>query len=278
MMTSLRNKGASEAKRQRGGHLGLPPDGYMSVEDDQPHRKTYARRTHHIEQDPERIHIWRMAWDLLLEDRLTLAEICEELHARGYRYRSGRPFVHIQANGRRKANYNTMSHIFHNWTYAGWIVKEDLGILPKTLRGDWEPLVTTEEFERGLEILEKRSQHKFAKRKHDYLLKSLIFLTASPVDPTQPGDKLYRLTGSTSNAGRSGGGTAHYRLERHPIHFLCADIEDQVAHHLMQVQVNQTLIPLIRDYYINEVADKLGRLRPDERAEIERSLKQAERR
>jgi DNA invertase Pin-like site-specific DNA recombinase len=274
MMTSLRNKGASEAKRQRGGYLGLPPDGYISVEDDQPHRKTYARRTHHIEQDPERIHIWRLAWDLLLEDRLTLAEICEELHARGYRYRSGRPFIHVQANGRRKANYNTLSHIFHNWTYAGWIVKEDAGILPKTLRGDWEPLVTTEEFERGLAILEKRSRYQYAKRKHDYLLKGLIFLTASPADPTLPGNKLYRLTGSTSNAGRSGGGTAHYRLERHPVHFRCGDIEEQVAHHLMQVQVNQTLIPLIRDYYINEVADKLGRLRPDERAEIERSLKQ----
>ncbi len=33
-------------------------------------------------------------------------------------------------------------------------------------------------------------------------------------------------------------------------------------------------MPLIRDYYINEVADKLGRLRPDERTEIERALKQ----
>ncbi len=274
MMTSLRNKGATEAKRQRGGYIGREPDGYRSVEDDQPHRKSYARRTHHIEQDPDRIHIWRLAWDLLLEDRMTLAEICEELHTRGYRYRSGRPFIYVQANGRRKANYNTMSHIFHNWTFAGWIVNEALGLLPRTLRGDWEPLVTTEEFEHGLEILEKRSQHKYARRKHDYLLKGLIFLTASPADATQPGDKLYRLTGSTSNAGRSGGGTAHYRLERHPVHFLCGEIERQVAHHLMQVQVNHVLVPLIRDYYINEVADKLGRLRPDERAEIERSLKQ----
>ncbi|MBZ0278792.1 MAG: recombinase family protein, partial [Anaerolineae bacterium] len=276
MMTSLRNKGAVEAKRQKGGYIGFAPDGYMSVADDQPHRKTYARRTHHIEQDPERIHIWRLAWNMLLDDRMTLSEICEELHARGYRYRSGRPFVEVKTNGRRKANYNTLSYIFHNWTYAGWIVNEELGILPKTLRGEWEPLVTTEEFERGLAILEKRSQHKSAKRKHDYLLKGLVFLTASSSDPTQPGDKLYRLTGSTSNAGRSGGGTAHYRLERHPVHFLCGEIERQVAHHLMQVQVDQVLIPLIRDYYISEVADKLGRLRPDERSEIEQALKKIE--
>ncbi len=38
--------------------------------------------------------------------------------------------------------------------------------------------------------------------------------------------------------------------------------------------MDEALIPLIRDYYINEVADKLGRLRPDERAEIDRALKQ----
>lgn len=122
---------------------------------------------------------------MLLEDRLTLAEIAEELHARGYRYRSGRPFVEVKANGKRKANYNSMAYSFHNWAYAGWIVNEELGILPKTLRGDWEPLVSTQEFEQGLEILAKRSRHKYAKRRHDYLLKKLIFLSASPLDPTR---------------------------------------------------------------------------------------------
>src|SRR5262249_48683925 len=115
-----------------------------------------------------------------LEGRFTLAEIAEELHARGYRYRSGRPLVEVKATGKRKANYNSMDYIFHNWVYAGWIVSEEEGILPKTLRGDWEPLVSTEEFERGLEILARRAQHKYAKRKHDYLLKGLVFLSASP--------------------------------------------------------------------------------------------------
>ena len=274
MMTSLRIKGAVDAKREAGGYIGRAPDGYISIEDEQPQRKTYARRTHHIEPDPERAPIWRLAWDLLLEDRMTLAEIAEELHTRGYRYRSGRPFVEVKADGTRKANYNSIGYAFRNWTYAGWIVNEDMGIPPKTLRGNWEPIVTTEEFEQGLEILAKRTRRKFAKRKHDYLLRGLIFLTASPLDPTQPGNHLYSMTGSTSNPSRSGGGTAHYRLERYPIHFLCTEIENQLVFHLRQVQVDETLIPLIREYYISEVADKLGRLRPDERAEIERGLKQ----
>jgi DNA invertase Pin-like site-specific DNA recombinase len=274
LLSGMRIKGAGEAKRSNGGYLGRVPDGFISVEDDTPGRRTYAKKSHHIEQDPERAHIWRLAWDFLLEDKLTLAEICEELHARGYRYSSGRPFIHVKANGRRKANYNTLSHIFHNWTFAGWIVNEEEGILPRTLRGNWEPIVSTEEFERGLAILARRAQHKLAKRKHDYLLKGLIYLTAHPKDPTQPGDKLYKLTGSTSNPKRSGGGTAHYRLERRPIHFLCHAIESQVADHLRGVQIDADLLQPIREYYINEVADKLGRLRPDERTEIERALKQ----
>lgn len=229
MMTSLRIKGAVDAKRENEGYVGAVPDGYISVEDEQPHRKNYARRTHHIELDPERAPIWRLAWDLLLEDRLTLAEIAEELHARGYRYRSGRPFIEVKANGKRKANYNTMAHIFHNWTHAGWIVNEDKGILPKTQRGNWDPIVSTEEFERGLEILAKRAQHRYARRKHNYLLRGLVFLSACPLEPTMPGEKLYRLTCSTSNIGRSGGGTAHYRLQKHPIHFLCNEVESQLA-------------------------------------------------
>lgn len=274
MMTSLRTRGAIAAKRESGGYVGRAPDGYISVEDKQPHRKNYAQRTHHIEPDPKRSIIWRSAWDMLLEDRLTLAEIAEELHKRGYRYRSGRPFVEVKANGKRKANYNTMASIFHNWTYAGWVVSEQQGILPKTLRGNWEPIVSTQEFESGLQILRKRSHHRIARRKNHYLLKGLVFLQASKTDPTQPGQNLYHLTGSTSNSGRANGGTSHYRLEKYPIHFLCRNIDQQMADLLKHVQVDETMLPQIRDHYVNEVADRLGRLRPDERVEIERALKQ----
>jgi DNA invertase Pin-like site-specific DNA recombinase len=274
ILSGLRIKGAAETKRHNGGYLGRHPDGFRSVEDEQPGRKSYMKKGHHLEQDPERAPLWRLAWDLLLEDRLTLAEIAEELHAKGYRYRSGRPFVEVKANGERKANYNTLTHNFHNWTYAGWIVSEEAGIPPKTLRGNWEPIVTTEEFERGLAILAKRSQNQQTQRKHDYLLKGLLYLSAAPKEPTMPGDKLYRLQCSPSNPKRRGGGTAHYRVERHPVHFLCSDVEQQMTAQLRRVQVSKDLLPRIRDYYSQDVSHKLGRLRPDERAEIERSLKQ----
>jgi len=273
MLSALRIKGAGEAKRERGGYLGLHPDGYISVEDDEPGRKSYMKKGHHLEQNPERAKIWRQAWDLLLEDRYTLKEIAEELHTKGYRYRSGRPFVEIKANGKRKVNYNTLADIFHNWTYAGWIHNDEGTIPPKTMRGNWESIVTTEEFERGLDILARRAQNKYTKRKRNYLLRGLIYLSGDPKDPTAPGTRLYRMQCSTSNTKRSGGGTAHYRLERHPIHFICDEVEDQLAAHLRCVEIDAALMPRIRQFYIEEVADKLGRMRPDERTEIERTLK-----
>jgi hypothetical protein len=219
------------------------------------------KKGHHLEQDPERAQLWRIAWDLLLEDRFTLAEICEELHAKGYRYRNGRPFIEVKVNRKRKANYNTLADNFHNWTYAGWVVSEEAGILPKTLQGNWEPIVTTEEFERGLEILAKRAQNKYTKRKREYLLRGLLYLSGGPKDPTLPGERLYRMQGSTSNTWRSGGGTAHYRVERYPIHFLCTDIEVQLVDYLKRVQINKTMMTRVREYYIEEVADKLGKYR-----------------
>lgn len=41
----------------------------------------------------------------------------------------------------------------------------------------------------------------------------------------------------------------------------------------MKIQVDPDLIPLIRNSYNDEIADKLGRMRPDQRADLERKLK-----
>jgi hypothetical protein len=60
----------------------------------------HGKYRHWIELDSDQFSVWRLAWDLLLQN-LILEEICEELHRRGYRLRTGRPFVEIQ-NGKRK--------------------------------------------------------------------------------------------------------------------------------------------------------------------------------
>ena len=141
-LLGIRVKGGLHAKRQSGGFPHLAPDGYLNVtaRTDADKKANLGRFTRWIEFDPERAPIWREAWDLLLSDQLTLDEIAEALHAKGYRYRTGRPFVEVKLSSKRKRNISTLSHIFHNWVYAGWIVSEQNGVLPKTLQGNWEPL------------------------------------------------------------------------------------------------------------------------------------------
>lgn len=268
MKLGQRVTGGLHTKLRNGGFVGLAPDGYVNVEQrvDQPSKSNNGRYTRWIEPDPEQFKVWRLAWDLLLTDRYTLEQICEELHHRGYKYRSGRPFVTIK-NGRRIPSINTLSRRFHNWFYAGWVVSPKAGIAPKTVKGNWQPVVTTEELERGLEILAKRGQRTIRQRTHEYLLSSLIFLE-------YPEDKrLIRLTCSTSNPGRGGGGTSYYRIARTDIHLLCNEVDEQVADYLMLIQVEPELIPLIRESYTTEVAERLGHNRPNERARIEAALK-----
>ncbi len=268
-LLGVRVKGGLQAKLKSGGFANLAPDGYlnMSGKTDLDKKKDWGRVDHWIELDPERAPIWRYAWDLLLEDKLTLLEIAEALHARGYTYRRGRPFVAITATGARKHNINTLSNIFHNWAYAGWVTSEPNGILPKTLRGTWEPLISTEEFERGLAILERRNVHRRVHRKRDYLLAGLLFY--------EDGDgKQVRLTGSTSNAGRSGGGTPYYRVAAAGgVSFLCSDVDDCVGADLARIQVDPDLIPMIRAAYTNDLKTKIAGSHPDDRARLEAVLK-----
>lgn len=156
MKLGLRVTGGLHTKQRSGGFVGLAPDGYVNVEQrvDQPSKSNNGRYARWIEHDPEQFKVWRMEWDLLLTDRYTLEQICEELHEQSYKYRSGRPFIVIK-NGQRVAAINTLSKRFRNWFYAGWVVSPKAGIPPKTIRGNWTPVVTTEELERGIEILAK---------------------------------------------------------------------------------------------------------------------------
>ncbi len=269
-LLGIRVKGGLQAKRQEGGYISLAPDGYINVEARTSYevKKFQGRVAHWIEQDPERAPMWRYAWDLLLEDRMTLEEIAEALHEKGYRYRSGRSFVSVTPNGKRKANVGTLSSIFHNWSYAGWIVSERNNIPPKTLRGKWEPIVSTEEFERGLEILERRNQNRKVRRKQEYLLSGMIYYS-----PSGNGN-LTRLTCSTSNAGRSYGGTPYYRVaSAGGVSFLCSEIDSRIAVELKNVQIDPELIPLIREVFQRDLAERIGWLRPDERTQIEQTLK-----
>ena len=83
---------------------------------------------------------------------------------------------------------------------------------------------------RRLVILDRRNEHRSVRRKQDYLLKGIVFYRS------YVGDRLVRLSGSTSNAGRSGGGTSYYRVaSAGGVSFLCRDIDEQIPLELLRI-------------------------------------------
>src|SRR5690606_11708118 len=97
-LLGIRTRGGLQAKRHSGGYVRLAPDGHVNVNGrtDAANRSDLGRFDKWIEQDPKQVPVWRLAWDLLLEDKWTLDEIAEKLHERSYHHRSGRPFIEFR--------------------------------------------------------------------------------------------------------------------------------------------------------------------------------------
>jgi hypothetical protein len=186
--------------------------------------------------------------DLLLGDQLTLEDICEKLYERGYRLRDGKPFVQVDEDGQRIPYIQQLSRAFHNWFYAGWVVANNdwAKIPPKTVRGEWEPIVSTEEFERGLSILARRVHLPMPQKKRFYLLQGLVYVEYAD-------DALRKLTCGTPNAQRPSGGVAYYCIPSSDQNFLCRTVDNQIPDHLRAVQVDPVLLPQIRQAYLSDV-------------------------
>jgi hypothetical protein len=258
---------------QRGDWAFKAPDGYVNTEIkkkdvDRSERGKYSKHKHAIALDETRAQIWREAWELLLEDQLTLAQICEVLHARGHRLRSGRPFVEVNDFGRRVSNHKYLSVAFHNWFYAGWVVVDNrwLSIPPKQTRGSWEPIVSTEAFERGLEILGKRMENRRHQSHHQYLLQRMVHLEDER-------GRLRKLTCSTSNANRERGGVSYYCVASTNLNFLCHKIDGQICRWIRNVRVDEACLPAIREAYRADIATYLSAPADYDRMKLMKTLK-----
>ena len=257
-VTARRVRGGMTSKLLKGGWPWHAPDGYLNkkmrlTELGAEEQLKHARYKRWIERDPEQAKIWRLAWDLLLTDRYSLENICHELHDRGYKMANGRPFVDVRRNPANPtpipiAYVQVLSRAFHNWFYAGWVsVQYDwVTIQPKTIKGELEPIVSTEEFERGLAILARRLTRPMPNKKHFYLLKGLIYLD------TEYG--LRKLICSKPNANRQRGGVAYYCILSSALNFLCRPIDEQIVEHVRAMQVDPNLIPNIRTAYLADVS------------------------
>ncbi len=269
--------GGMLSKLLKGDWPFLAPDGYRNreirlTEIGDLTREKYLRHARYkrwVEQDPERSPIWRYAWDLLLQGNVSLEDICEALAARGYRLRNGTPFIYKNSYGKHQYHLSTLSRIFHNWFYAGWIVVENgmTSILPKTLRGNWEPIVNTEEFEAGLAILATRDRKPMPKKKNFYLLQGILYL--EKVDGEQ-----IKLTCSRPNLRRTPNGTTYYCIPSSSTNFPCDMIDSQVIEHLRACQVAPERIPEIRKACVTDLNRVVFRHVRDE-ANLSRALERA---
>jgi DNA invertase Pin-like site-specific DNA recombinase len=241
------------SKLLKGGWPFLAPDGYLNKEvkltelGRDEHLK-HARYKRWVELDEGQSKVWRYAWDLLLSDHLTLEDICEELYERGYRLRDGKPFVEVDESGPGIPYIQQLSRAFHNWFYAGWVVVDNdwAKIPPKTVRGEWEPIVSTEEFEKGLAILAKRNNKPEPRKKWFYLLQGLVFLE-------YPDGTVRKLTCGTPNGKRKSGGVSYYCIPSSGQNFLCYEVDCQIPDHLRDIQVDPALLPHIRQVYLADV-------------------------
>jgi DNA invertase Pin-like site-specific DNA recombinase len=252
-ITGKRTTGGMLSKLLKGEWPWRAPDGYLNKEIrlnelDREEHLQHARYKRWVEIDPEQAQVWRYAWDLLLQDRQTLEDICEALFARGYRLRDGRPFVRMSKNDKRIPYRQALSQAFHNWFYAGWVVAENewANIPPKTLRGTWTPIVSTEEFELGQAILSSRSHKPMPQKQNFYLLQGLIYLQL-------PSEELIKLTCSKPNVRRTQEGVAYYCIPSSPINFPCQFIDEQIGQILRSVQVSPDIIPQIRRAYLSDI-------------------------
>ena len=130
------------------------------------------------------------------------------------------------------------------------------------VRGNWEPIVTTEEFERGKEILLKNGNQKMNfKRKH-YLLRGIVSV--------QVGEKQYKLYGSTPT-GKSQSYAyyvTHTKIDGKPLRFSVDVVDQQIPTILADIGIDPELIPSIQATYQSEIkkntqdgkADKLEHL------------------
>ena len=141
-----------EAKLRAGGWPNKAPEGDVNKERQISSNK-YERW---VEIDPNFSQPLKEAWELLLTGRYTLDQICEELTSKGYTRSTGRPWAwNTPKTGKRVTAGNRLHEIFHKPFYAGWVVSEKFDIKLGEVRGKWEPVVSIEQYERGIEILRK---------------------------------------------------------------------------------------------------------------------------
>lgn len=239
-----RTRDGMDAKLRAGGWPQKAPIGYINKEKQVSSNK-YDRW---VEPDPEFNRSMTEAWELLLTGRYTLRQICDELAKRGHTRADGRPWAWDDPKTRRRHwAHNFLCKIIHNPFYAGWAVSKRFGIKMGEVRGNWEPIITTEQFLRGVEILHRHNEDKSRPRKQDYLLRGLLW--------TQAGEQRFKMYGSTPTGHTQSYAyyITHDQVDGKTLHIPCGVVDNQIPEWLRAISVDPELIPAIRSIYEAEV-------------------------
>ena len=129
-------------KRKKGEWCGKAPRGYRNIHDNYDHYKPK------IVRDSEYFNRVKKAFKLMLLEQYTIPEISK--------------IVRLDASFLRRA--------FRNPFYAG--LNKDVDDPSITYKGNWEPVITEEEFDKVQKILEAFSKNQTAKRHKRRLAKS----------------------------------------------------------------------------------------------------------
>ena len=245
---------SKQAILRQGGWPFNAPDGYLN------RREAVANGKFNtwIEKDPPRFQMWREAYDLLLADRHTLAEICAELHNRGYLRSTGKPWVTTTTTGLVRYHDNKLSRGLHRPFYAGRVVSEHYGVLYEDgIQGRWEPIVSVEEFEWAMELLRRRDNNKVRQRRYTYLLRDLLSIRV--------GDRDFKMY-TTSPTGRSrtySYYTTRVKVEGAQINIPTDKVDSQIPKKLAGIRIPQALVPRLKNLYRQHIA-LLNRQGPEE--------------
>lgn len=261
----LRVADGVEAKLRAGGWSAKAPEGYLNKEE----MVKSGKYNRWVEPDPIQAETLKEAWRLLLTGRYTVVQICEELTSLGYTRSGGRPWAWTdpKTGGRRNVE-NRLHEIFHNAFYAGWVISEKYGIAYGEVRGTWEPIITSEEYEQGIKILRKNDQQKIRKRRYTYLLSNVAWV--------EEHGNYHKLYGSTPSGRYK---TYSYymtqtRVNGTKLHIPCDEVDCQVTDWLDGVSVDHTLVPELRQVYRAQIAKVTDTDRTTKASELRRRMSQ----
>ncbi len=129
------------SKAARGWFPGVPPIGYRN------HYDEFGTPKKTIVLDPDRWHIIRTMWDMMLTGTYTVPEIARWAEKNGLRS------IKRKKSGNKPMSVPTVYAMFHNPFYVGY-----LRFGGKVLKGEHEPIVTQKEFDQVQTLIKRYNQ------------------------------------------------------------------------------------------------------------------------